>query len=136
MNSSKMWIAIAALLGCTSVALGAFGAHLLPGFLERQNLPPEVVLRRLGNWETAAKYQMYHALALLAIAWLVTESRPVAASLAGWLFIAGVIVFSGCLYLLVLTGKGFLGAIVPLGGVLLIVGWFVLGVSALFGAKA
>ena len=131
MNSCRRWIVVAAVLGGSSVALGAFGAHFLPAFLARQGLDAELVQRRLGNWETAAKYQMYHALALLAIAWLVTQARPSAAIFAGWLFVAGVVIFSGCLYLLVLTGKGVLGAIVPFGGVLLIVGWSVLAISAI-----
>jgi len=131
MNSSRMWLVIAAFLGGSSVALGAFGAHLLPGFLERQGLAAELLQRRLGNWETAAKYQMYHALALLAIAWLVTHARPWEANIAGWLFVAGVVIFSGCLYLLVLSGKSVLGAIVPIGGLLLIAGWGLLGLSAM-----
>jgi uncharacterized membrane protein YgdD (TMEM256/DUF423 family) len=127
--SPRAWIVLAASLGGLSVALGAFGAHALPGALASQNLDASEMTRRLANWETAARYHMYHALALLAVGWLASRGGGVSANVAGWCFVVGVAIFSGCLYALVLSGMKFLGAIVPIGGVLLIVGWLALAVA-------
>jgi uncharacterized membrane protein YgdD (TMEM256/DUF423 family) len=77
----------------------------------------------LEIWETAVRYQLYHALALLAVAWVVTRWPSAAATAAGWLFIAGTLVFSGSLYALSLSGIRWLGAITPIGGVAFIAGW-------------
>lgn len=114
------------LLGCAfallAVAAGAFGAHAL-----RSRLPADL----LAVFETAARYQMYHALALLAVGWACTYWPGRAAPLAGWLFTAGIIVFSGSLYLLALTGSRWLGAITPLGGVGFLLGWAALGWAAM-----
>ena len=113
---------IAAILGATSVGAGAFGAHLLRD---------KLTARMLDVWQTAAQYQMYHALALLAVAWIVHQapySRP--ATAAGWAFIAGVILFSGSLYTMALSGITILGAITPLGGLSLIIGWICLAVAS------
>lgn len=111
-----------ALAGCVSaflaVAAGAFGAHAL-----RARLAPDL----LAVFETGARYQMYHALALLAVAWAASRyaggggGLPIRA--AGWLFIGGTVLFSGSLYLLALTGTRWLGAITPLGGLLFLAGW-------------
>ena len=100
-----------ALLAGLAVIAGAFGAHLLEDAL---------TLERLETFETAAKYQMYHALALVGIG---LTQRPEAFKTSGYLFIAGTVVFSGSLYLLVLTDTAWLGAITPIGGVLFITGW-------------
>ena len=100
-----------ALLG---VALGAFGAHAL-----RERLSPE----DLAIFETGVRYQMYHALALFAVAWAASRWPGTAVNAAGWMFIVGVLIFSGSLYALVLTDTRWLGAITPLGGVALILGW-------------
>ena len=129
--SPKTWIAIAALLGALSVGLGAFGAHALPNALKAQELSQLDLDRRLANWETAARYHMYHALAILAAAWLLSRGGGMPAHLAGWCFLAGILIFSGCLYALVLSGVKVLGAIVPIGGVLLIVGWLALAVAGM-----
>jgi len=118
------------LLGALSVGLGAFGAHGLPRLLASQELSQPELDRRLANWETAARYQMYHALALLAVGWLAGRVAGVSANLAGWCFEIGVLIFCGCLYALVLSGVKVLGAIVPIGGVLLILGWLALAVAA------
>ena len=108
---------LGALLAFLAVAAGAFGAHAIRG-----RLAPEL----LDTFETAARYQMYHALALLAAAW-VGERWPGPASLAaGWLFVAGIVLFSGSLYLLSLTGTRWLGAITPFGGLAFLVGWLAL----------
>jgi uncharacterized membrane protein YgdD (TMEM256/DUF423 family) len=107
-----------ALLG---VAAGAFGAHGL-----RSRLSPEL----LGIFETAARYQMYHALGLLAVAWAVSQWGGALLRWAGWLFLAGTVLFSGSLYTLALTGIGWLGAITPLGGLAFLAGWLCLVLRA------
>lgn len=101
----------------TSVAAGAFGAHALKTRIEPQ---------LLDTFETAARYQMSHALALLAVAWAVVHWPEARLELGAWLLIAGTFIFSGSLYLLALTGIRWFGAITPIGGVLLISGWSVL----------
>jgi uncharacterized membrane protein YgdD (TMEM256/DUF423 family) len=105
----------AALSGFASVALGAFGAHLL-----KSRLTPD----DLEIFETGVRYQMYHAIAAACVALAMGatgRSRPLA--IAGWSFVVGTIVFSGSLYLLVLTGTRALGAATPIGGVALLIGW-------------
>lgn len=109
-----------ALLGALGVAAGAFGAHGLRAMLEP---------RDLEIYETAVRYQLVHALALVACAALPERTRRV--SVAGWCFLLGVIVFSGSLYVLVLTGTRWLGAITPFGGAGLIAGWVVLSTAAI-----
>ena len=108
------WTLVGAILGGLAVAAGAFGAHALRG-----TVTPE----RLEVFETAVRYQMVHALALLA-------AGPLGAGKAGWAFLAGIVVFSGSLYGLVLLDQRWLGAITPLGGLLLIAGWVLLAVAA------
>jgi uncharacterized membrane protein YgdD (TMEM256/DUF423 family) len=110
-----------------AVAAGAFGAHAL-----RARLTPEL----LAAFETGARYQMYHALALLAVAWAAARWAPPGLSIraAGWLFIGGTVLFSGSLYLLALTGARWLGAITPLGGLLFLGGWIALAAGLAKGA--
>lgn len=117
----KLFMMIAAAYGAISVAAGAFGAHGLKKILEP---------RMLEVWQTAAQYQMYHALALLAVAWLISKQPSGAATAAGWAFVVGVLVFSGTLYAMALSGVKILGAITPIGGVAFIVGWICLAVGA------
>lgn len=112
--------AIGAVLGALGVAAGAFGAHALRARLEA---------RQLEIWETAARYQLWHALALVLVALLVARGASTAGRVAGGAFAAGTVIFSGSLYLLVLTGRTWLGAVTPIGGVLLIVGWVALAVA-------
>lgn len=121
--SAVLWIRIAALLGGLSVAAGAFGAHSL-----KEKLEP----RMLENFQTGATYQMTHALALLAVGILLSQSsRPsTALSIAAWSFLIGIMLFSGSLYALALSGITKLGAITPLGGVAFLVGWVALAVGA------
>jgi uncharacterized membrane protein YgdD (TMEM256/DUF423 family) len=104
-----------------AVAAGAFGAHAL-----RARLTPEYLL----VFETAARYQMYHALALLAAAWAVNRWAGALPVWAGWSFVIGTVLFSGSLYGLALTGLRWLGAITPLGGVAFMLGWVCLALSA------
>jgi uncharacterized membrane protein YgdD (TMEM256/DUF423 family) len=110
-----------------AVAAGAFGAHAL-----RARLAPDL----LAVFETAARYQMYHALALLGVAWAVTRYAPGPVRIAGWLFIGGTIVFSGSLYILALSGTRWLGAITPVGGLLFLAGWLSLAAGILKGGRA
>ena len=117
-----LFFGLGSLLGGLSVALGAFGAHGL-----RSRLPAE----RLDNFETAARYQMYHALALLGASFAAGAATSSALpSIAGWLFIAGTLLFSGSLYLLVFTGRRAWGAVTPLGGLAFIIGWICLALTA------
>jgi uncharacterized membrane protein YgdD (TMEM256/DUF423 family) len=99
------------------VALGAFGAHGL-----RNSVAPEM----LALFETAVRYQMYHSLGLVATAWAITwrnENTTKGFGIAGWCFMAGIVLFSGSLYALALTGPHWFGAFTPLGGIAFIVGW-------------
>ena len=113
----RAFLALGALSALLSVAAGAFGAHAL-----RERLTPDM----LAVFETGARYQMYHALALLAVAWAAGRWPSTAAVAAGWLFVAGTVVFSGSLYLLALTGARKWGAVTPVGGVLFLAGWLIL----------
>jgi uncharacterized membrane protein YgdD (TMEM256/DUF423 family) len=103
-----------------AVAAGAFGAHAL-----RQRLPADL----LAVFETAARYQMYHALALLFVGWAATQWPAAPVRVAGLLFVGGTVLFSGSLYLLALTGARWWGALTPIGGVLFLAGWLVLAVA-------
>lgn len=108
-----------------AVAAGAFGAHAL-----RTRLSPVL----LAVYETAARYQMYHALALLAVAFAATRWPGVPVRAAGWLFLGGTVLFSGSLYLLALTEARWLGAVAPVGGLLLLGGWLALAAGIAKGA--
>jgi uncharacterized membrane protein YgdD (TMEM256/DUF423 family) len=126
-----VWLLLAALLGGSAVAFGAFGAHGLKArFMADGELSGDDE-RALANWQTAAHYQMVHALAVLAVAILTVRSGHWPLHAAGAAFTAGIVIFSGCLYVLVLTSQRWLGAVVPIGGVLLIVGWIMFAVAAL-----
>ncbi len=127
----KLWLILAGLLGAVGVTLGAFGAHGLPGWLANQGLDAAEVDKRMHNWEVGVRYQMYHALALAVVALLALRHNTASLSVAGFCFVLGVLIFSGLLYALVVTGVKILGAIVPIGGVLLIVGWLALVVAAM-----
>jgi uncharacterized membrane protein YgdD (TMEM256/DUF423 family) len=113
----RILLAAGALLGFAAVAGGAFGAHALRGRLSAQML--EV-------FETAVRYQMYHALALVLTGVLLTRFFSTALSAAGWFFLAGVLIFSGSLYLMTFTGARWLGAITPIGGIAFLLGWLCL----------
>ena len=117
----RLFFGIGALSALVSVAAGAFGAHAL-----RARLTAEY----LAVFETAARYQMYHALGLLAVAWAITRWASPLPVWAGWLFVAGTVLFSGSLYILALTGTRWWGAVTPLGGVAFLVGWLCLALSS------
>ena len=110
-----MWWQAAGIAGALAVALGAFGAH---------GLEDKVTPERLATWETAARYHLVHAVALGLVA-----AHPAAPRWAGVCFLVGILLFSGSLYTLVLTDKGWLGAVAPLGGLSFIAGWIGLALS-------
>jgi uncharacterized membrane protein YgdD (TMEM256/DUF423 family) len=117
------WLRIGAVWGFLAVAMGAFGAHGLKERLES--------FGQLANFHTAAQYHMYVALALVAVGVLQVVGRAgTALSVAGWSFLIGSAIFSGSLYILGVTGLKWLGAITPIGGVAILVGWAALAVAA------
>jgi uncharacterized membrane protein YgdD (TMEM256/DUF423 family) len=119
----RTFLAIASILAGLSVALGAFASHGLKDKLSE---------RALEIFETATRYQMYHALALILVALLLTqtESAQTWLNASGYAFIAGIVIFSGSLYALSLSGIKILGAITPIGGVAFMIGWGCLAVAA------
>jgi uncharacterized membrane protein YgdD (TMEM256/DUF423 family) len=121
---TQIFLSIGAILGGLSVAGGAFASHALRDKISE---------RSLEIFETAARYQMYHALALLLVALLLSiyqQSPPPTLLASGWLFIIGITLFSGSLYALSLTNVKILGAIAPLGGAAFIAGWGALAFAA------
>lgn len=116
--TNKLLVGLGAINAGLAVAAGAFAAHGLRGRLEA---------RALEVFETGARYHMYHALAMILAAVVATSG----ARTAGWLFQAGIVVFSGSLYALALTDVKILGAITPIGGLAFLVGWAWLAVTAL-----
>jgi uncharacterized membrane protein YgdD (TMEM256/DUF423 family) len=117
----RLFLQLGSLSAALAVAAGAFGAHAL-----RARLEP----RQLEVFETAARYQMYHALALLLVAWAATRFSSALVVTSGWLFVAGTLLFSGSLYAMTFTGIRALGAITPVGGVCFIGGWICLALAA------
>jgi uncharacterized membrane protein YgdD (TMEM256/DUF423 family) len=113
----KIWFALGCVLAGLGVATGAFGAHSL-----RRTLPPEWLV----IFETGVRYQMYHALGLVAVAWASSRWSSNFIHIAGWLFLTGILLFSGSLYALCLTGVRGLGMLTPVGGICFLVGWGVL----------
>lgn len=123
-SMERTFLALGAISAGLSVAAGAFGAHAL-----KARLSPEL----LAVFETGARYELYHALGLVAAAWAASRFPGAAPAWAGWLFVAGTVLFSGSLYALALTGIRALGAVTPFGGVAFIAGWIALAVAALRG---
>jgi uncharacterized membrane protein YgdD (TMEM256/DUF423 family) len=117
----RTFVGLGAVLAGLAVAAGAFGAHGLRGRLE-----PDM----LAVFETAARYHMYRAVALLFVGWAATRWPTGQAALAGWLFVAGIVLFSGSLYVLALSGMRWLGAVTPFGGLCFLAGWVVLAWTA------
>lgn len=120
------FIVLAAINGFLGVALGAFAAHGLAAYFSDKP-------RLEANFKTGVQYQFYHALALLAVAFATREFSAALIPLSGWLFLLGIILFSGSLYILSLTGKRWLGAVTPLGGLAFLAGWVCLALGALQG---
>ena len=111
----KFSLVAGSIFGALAVMIGAFGAHALKAMLTETN--------RLETFETAVKYQFYHALALLIVGLLCFHIKKPSLKWASYSFTAGILIFSGSLYVLCLTGVTWLGAITPIGGILLIIGW-------------
>jgi uncharacterized membrane protein YgdD (TMEM256/DUF423 family) len=114
---TNLFFALGAASAFIAVAAGAFGAHALA-----DHLTPD----RLATFETGARYQMYHALALLAVAWATTRWPGGLTTTAGWLFVVGTLIFCGTVYALGLGAPRWLGAVTPLGGVSFLAGWGIL----------
>ncbi|MFC4354073.1 DUF423 domain-containing protein [Chryseomicrobium palamuruense] len=124
----KLFLIAGAINGFLAVALGAFGAHALKERLTE---------RYLAIWETAVQYQMFHAIALIAIGILLHPNLLGASGIlngAGYAILIGIIIFSGSLFVLALSGVGILGAITPIGGVAFLVGWILLIVAVVKSA--
>lgn len=128
----RLFLTIAALSAALGIAAGAFGAHAL-----RARVEP----RLLEVFETGARYQMYHAFALIAVAWVLSRNALIGspagngfAVASGWLFVVGTVLFSGSLYAMTFTGIRALGAITPIGGVCFMAGWVCLAVAAARGS--
>ena len=119
----RLFTLVGALLMAIGVAAGAFGAHALSDYFTRF---PDLE----NTYQTAVRYHVYHALGLLFIAWAATRWPGPLTTWAGWLIVAGVVIFSGSLYLLVATRIRMLGAITPIGGVAFIAGWALLLLAA------
>ena len=122
MTTARVFLALGSASAFLAVAGGAFGAHALRRRLD-ENL--------LAVFATGIRYQMYHALALLAVAWVMDRWGGGLVAASGWLFVVGTVIFSGSLYLLALTGQRMFGAVTPLGGVAFLAGWLVLLIGVL-----
>ena len=120
-NMDRLFFTLGSLSAFIAVALGAFGAHAL-----KARLPADL----LAVFETGVRYQLTHALALLAVAWACTRWPGTAVNASGWLFVAGTVIFSGSLYALALTGVRWLGAVTPIGGVAWLAAWLCLAWAA------
>jgi uncharacterized membrane protein YgdD (TMEM256/DUF423 family) len=120
----RIFFVLGSVSGLLAVALGAFAAH---------GLKTRLGADLLAVFETGVRYQMFHALALLAAAWACARWPGAAAVAAGWLFVAGIVLFSGSLYALALGGPRWLGPITPIGGLAFLAGWACLAWSALRG---
>lgn len=118
--TSRLAATLGAILAGVAVALGAFGAHLMRSRIDA---------RMLEVFETAVRYQMYHALGMLAVAYYLGQEAP-GAGAAAWSFLAGIVLFSGSLYLMVATDQRWLGAVTPLGGIAFMLGWAMLARAA------
>ncbi|MDZ7361858.1 MAG: DUF423 domain-containing protein [candidate division KSB1 bacterium] len=117
----KLFFIIGSLSAFLAVAAGAFGAHGLKARLSAD---------MLNTFEIAVRYHFYHALALFVVAWACTRWPSSMTTAAGWLFVSGILIFSGSLYTLALTGLRWLGAITPLGGLAFLAGWICLAWAA------
>ena len=125
--TGRFWIALGAFLAGTAVAAGAVGAHVLE---ETYELPAE----QLQTYETAVRYQMYHALGLLVVGLVAARRRSVWATAAGCAFLIGIILFSGGLYAWLWSGESLFVRVVPIGGLAWIIGWLLL-VGAAIGTS-
>ena len=117
MKMDRFFFSAGAIMAFLAVGLGAFGAHAL-----KDRLSPDM----LAIFEVGVRYHMYHALGLLAVAWGISRWPESNLNAAGWAFIVGIVIFSGSLYILSITGVRWFGAITPIGGLALLIGWAIL----------
>lgn len=127
--SPRIWIVLAGICGAIGVSLGAWHAHGLQEFLEHSGFSGEDLQKRLENFGSAVRYQMYHAAALAVVGLLIAQRPSRAAAVAGLLMLVGVTLFSGLLYAWSVGGPPWLVHVVPFGGVALILGWLLLAVA-------
>tara|TARA_R110002111_G_scaffold75888_9_gene120293 strand:- start:308 stop:715 length:408 start_codon:yes stop_codon:yes gene_type:complete len=120
MQADRVLVLVGAVLGLTAIVAGTFAAHVVPDYLDE---------RAMKTFETAVRYHTYHALATIAAAWVWSRWPGRMPMLAGWMFVAGAVLFSGSLYVLVSTGAKWLGMVAPIGGSAMIVGWLLLAMS-------
>ena len=116
------WTGLGSFFAAIGVGLGAFGAHAL-----KTRLTPE----DLAIFEVGVRYQMYHAIALVALGFIASKIDTSFIKIAGWTFVLGIVIFSGSLYTLVLTGVRTWGAVTPIGGLAFIVGWLLIGAAVI-----
>jgi len=130
----RSWFVCGAMLAALAVVNGAFAAHgLEKRLVEMHEDDPETAFDRLAQYETGVRYQMYHAVGLMLLGVVGVRRATPLWALAGFGFVAGILIFSGMLYILVLFEMPKLGAVVPIGGVSFIVGWLALAAGA-YGA--
>ncbi|EYF04744.1 DUF423 domain-containing protein [Chondromyces apiculatus] len=123
----RLFFMLAGIYGFLGVALGAFGAH---GLKMRLEALPDAA-QRMGWWETGSQYHLIHALALALAAYLAGRTGATTATVAGFCFAGGVLLFSGSLYVMTVTGIRALGAVTPLGGLFMLAGWVAVTITAM-----
>ena len=128
---ARVWIVIAALLGASGVAMGAFHSHGLERMLDAQELAAEVKASRMENCGTAVRYQLLHTLAMLTVASMIWHRRSRMLHATAGLWLAGVLGFTWPLYAYAITGSKLMIHVVPMGGVTMIAGWLMLAASAM-----
>ena len=132
-SSARRWLMVAAAVGALAVVLGAFGAHGVPSYLEKQGFAPESVAKRLADFQTAARYHMFAALFLVAVAVVFDQLSSTARLVACWTMVIGGLLFCGSVYGVALvpdTLRPTFGAVAPFGGSLMIAGWVALAIAA------
>jgi uncharacterized membrane protein YgdD (TMEM256/DUF423 family) len=130
---SRRWIAVGAILAAIGVGLGAFGSHVLKDALTHLGYTGDDLIRRTAIWETAVRYQMFHAIAIVLAGFALQQRDTVAWRIVPWAFLVGIILFCGFLKVLTFAGPqwNWLGAVVPFGGVSMIVGWVAFAICAI-----
>ena len=129
LNYCQRWFLIGCSLAALAVLLGAFGAHSLESQMADSDLSQADIEKRLGQWETAVRYHMYHALGCIVVAFSTGPTLGARSRLAGIFFLCGIVLFSGGLYGYVLTQIRFMVLVVPVGGLAFIAGWLLLAFS-------
>jgi uncharacterized membrane protein YgdD (TMEM256/DUF423 family) len=146
MKCARSWLIIGCIMACLAVVIGAFGAHGIEGYLKElyKSAEPKNIAglevpasyKYMEVYNTGVDYHMFHALGLIALGLIAQGKRKKSDLIAAWSFVLGIVLFCGPLYVLALTGKGWLGAVAPLGGTLMIVAWIALACSCKRPAEA